>query len=124
MPRVLKATAVLILTLSLGLHWAVLQSVAWAGMVVSFSRTESIASAIGKTFDGKHACKLCRLVQDGRSAETAPSTPVKPPKLEASMPVEVVSVMQGVTCVLLEDPCLPVARSRTAAPPTPPPRLA
>ena len=39
-----------------GGHWAMLQSVAWAGMVKDFSRTGTIAEAVTKTFDGKHPC--------------------------------------------------------------------
>jgi hypothetical protein len=50
---------VLSLCAALGLHWAALQSVAWAGMLVNFSRTGSVAEAVAKTFDGQHPCPLC-----------------------------------------------------------------
>jgi hypothetical protein len=36
--RLLKLPVVLALMVSIGLHWALLQSVAWVGMVVRYSR--------------------------------------------------------------------------------------
>ena len=59
----------LALTLSLGAHWALLQSVAWVGMVAAYSRDGSVAEAFNKTFDGKHPCCLCKVIQAGRAAE-------------------------------------------------------
>lgn len=67
--RPLQWLAVLTLTLTLGLHWAVLQSVAWAGMTISYSRTVGLNEALVKTFDGHHPCRLCRLVKEGKKAE-------------------------------------------------------
>ena len=59
---------VLSLCAALGLHWAALQSIAWAGMLVSYSRTGSVTEAIVKTFDGRHPCPLCRAI--GKSQES------------------------------------------------------
>lgn len=67
--RASKFLIVLALTFSLGLHWIFLQSVAWAGMVVSYSRCASLQEAISKTFDGAHPCKLCKLVRAGQETE-------------------------------------------------------
>src|SRR3954467_3820383 len=64
-----KLLLVSLLCLSLGLHWLLLQSVAWIGMVVSYSQTDSIGIALVKTFDGQHPCKLCKVVQAGKSSE-------------------------------------------------------
>ena len=50
---------------ALGLHWAALQSVAWVGMIWSYSQSGSVASAIEKTFDGKHPCPLCNAISKG-----------------------------------------------------------
>src|SRR5579862_7775337 len=44
-----KWLMVLSLCAALGLHWAALQSVAWVGMLVSYSRSGSVASAIANT---------------------------------------------------------------------------
>ena len=60
---------VMVLALSLGLHWAVLQTAAWTGMLVSYSRHSSFSEALSKTFDGKHPCSLCIAVQKGRAGE-------------------------------------------------------
>jgi hypothetical protein len=56
--------------LASGGHWLLLQSVAWSGMLISYSTTTSISEAISRTFDGNHPCKLCKVVQAGRENET------------------------------------------------------
>ena len=60
------ALSFLALFTMLGAHWHVLQSVAWARMLVSYSRTDTLSSAIGKTFDGKHPCAMCLQIRSGR----------------------------------------------------------
>ena len=56
---------VLSLCAAVGLHWAALQSIAWAGMLLNYSRSGSVASAIVKTFDGRHPCPLCKAIGKG-----------------------------------------------------------
>ena len=56
---------VLSLCAAIGLHWAALQSVAWVGMLISYSQSGSVASAIEKTFDGSHPCPLCQAIKKG-----------------------------------------------------------
>jgi hypothetical protein len=56
---------VLSLCAAIGLHWAALQSIAWVGMLVDYSCSGSVASAIVKTFDGKHPCPLCNAIRKG-----------------------------------------------------------
>ena len=36
----------------LGGHWAILQTAAWVGMVVDYSKSEGVEAGITKTFDG------------------------------------------------------------------------
>lgn len=60
---------ILTLTLTLGVHWAFLQSVAWMGMIVSYSKDASFAEAVSKTFDGKHPCTLCKTIEQGRGEQ-------------------------------------------------------
>jgi len=57
------------LACSLGLHWAFFQSVAWVGMVVSYSKDASLTEALVKTFDGKHPCALCQEIARGKQSE-------------------------------------------------------
>ena len=65
----------LALFLVAGGHWAMLQSVAWATMVKDFSKTGSLTEAVGKTFDGKHPCAMCKKLTNARaSEERAPVT--------------------------------------------------
>jgi hypothetical protein len=65
----LKAVTVLLLVLSLGLHWALLQTVAWTGMLLTYSRDASFHEAVAKTFDGQHPCPLCKVIQTGRAEQ-------------------------------------------------------
>ena len=57
-----------ILTASGG-HWAVLQTIAWGGMLVEYSQQGGITKAVGETFDGKHPCALCCSIQKGKQTE-------------------------------------------------------
>ncbi len=68
MTRVAKWLVVAALALTLGLHWAVLQSAAWVGMAVKFSQDSSFGVALGKTFDGQHPCQLCKFVENGKKS--------------------------------------------------------
>ena len=52
-----------------GAHWAALQSVAWATMLADNARVASLTEALGKTFDGKHPCPICKKIAQGRQSE-------------------------------------------------------
>jgi hypothetical protein len=67
--RLGKWFVVLAVVFATGSHWFFLQSIAWLGMAVDFSRTEPIAVALEKTFNGQHPCSLCLVVDEGRKAE-------------------------------------------------------
>ena len=67
--RLAIAVAFLALFLLAGGHWAILQTGAWMGMIVAYSRNGDVSTAISRTFDGKHPCALCCAVQDGRRQE-------------------------------------------------------
>jgi hypothetical protein len=64
-----KWLTVCALVVLIGGHWFALQSAAWVGMAVNFSKTESVSVALQKTFDGKHLCKLCKIVKAGQASE-------------------------------------------------------
>lgn len=114
--------------LSIGMHWALLQSAAWVGMLVTYSRDASIAEAVAKTFDGKHPCRLCKLVEKGQG--THPGDSKKAPQASA----KVVKIDMEATPVPRFTPppadreaivWISVTRERQpAAPPVPPPRFA
>lgn len=75
------AAALVALFALLGGHWAVLQSVAWARMLADFSRTESLGTAIAKTFDGDHPCPMCLKIREGCAQEQKPTPVAKWEKL-------------------------------------------
>ena len=60
---------ILLLVFLIGGHWAILQSAAWAGMLVSYSEKSTLSEALTKTFDGKNPCRLCKLVGEGKKSE-------------------------------------------------------
>ena len=66
LPRLAIAAA---LAFTIGLHWGFLQSVAWMGMVVNYSRDGSFVTAVEKTFDGEHPCALCKVIAKGKKSE-------------------------------------------------------
>ena len=119
--RLSKWLVVLMLTLSLGFHWAFLQSIAWVGMVVTYSQDGTLGEALSKTFDGKHPCKLCKAVQEGQKSE----------KKETALKLDIKKEFWSEAEITL--PCPPTdfsllpsfshsALSRTETPPVPPPR--
>lgn len=67
--RLAQRGIVLLVCLSLGLHWAVIQGIAWTGMLVSFAKEGTMIEAVQKTFDGQHGCPLCQTVKEGRDSD-------------------------------------------------------
>ena len=60
--RVNRGARLLVLAsflVSLGMHTAALQAVAWARMAVAFARHDTITVSLEKTFDGRHGCTIC-----------------------------------------------------------------
>ncbi len=68
-PLLSRALALIALLQLLGGHWVVLQTAAWVGMTLDFSKQSSLASAISKTLDGQHPCKMCETVKQGQSKD-------------------------------------------------------
>lgn len=51
-------------------HWAVLQTIAWGGMIVDYYGEErSLARAATKTFSGEAPCHLCKMIKEGQQEE-------------------------------------------------------
>lgn len=106
----------------------ILQMCAWTGMVARFAQEGPVTEAISKTLDGKHPCRLCHAVRDGRAEErkagkAAMVAPVKWDLLMANLrpttlgPVE--SDGRLMTFGFLARP----SKDRSS-PPVPPPRAA
>ena len=60
---------VAVLFVAIGGHWAVLQTVAWATMIVDYSKTAPLTEAVQKTFDGQHPCNICKGIQKSQQSE-------------------------------------------------------
>lgn len=68
LPRIARLVVVGAICLSLGAHWALLQGIAWTGMLISYARDGAVMEAVQKTFDGQHGCALCKKVKEGRDS--------------------------------------------------------
>ncbi len=115
------------LTISVGLHWAVMQSAAWVGMAVTYSvQAGSISQGLSETFDGEHPCAMCRAVEKGSKSESkddsAPTQTIKVLKLDYfainQAPIFFFQTPQAVDWLSLTQ----TAESRTLTPESPPPR--
>jgi len=123
-----KALLVLALSLSLGAHWALLQTVAWTGMLISYSQVVGIAAGVSTTFDGKHPCPLCLIIKKARGAEEKPDSQNPESRVEVekliAVPAEItlaspnVAVFQHAASL-----CRPPVEW-SVPPPKPPPRAA
>jgi hypothetical protein len=118
---------VLLAALSVGLHWGAVQLVGWASMTLEYSRTVPLSDALEMTFDGKHPCKLCKLVaKEGPLSENdekqAPGKKFELKSLVATLWPEEIPL------ALCSDRSSPWtgpdarARSKRDRPPLPPPR--
>ncbi len=127
MSRLSQILVVAALVVSIGLHWAVLQSAAWVGMAVAYSIEKgSVTEGLSDTFDGEHPCLLCCAVKKGTESEK------KDPKSKESKRLKQDLFASEARVVVIEAPKkvrLPqaaneVALARMAAPTVPPPRSA
>ena len=121
--RLGKWVVIFALVVATGGHWTVLQSVAWLTMFVNFSRTSPVIVALEKTFDGRHPCKLCKTVEEGKRSEKKQEVQ----KLETKFDFWIVRssftffspAPSEVFPTIVES-----APTRSESPPTPPPRFA
>jgi len=85
------ARTLLIATLvfSIGLHWVVLQSAAWVGMLITYSVQQgSLLTGISQTFDNEHPCPLCCAVKKGTRSEKNDTRQVdQKKKIDLTLPV-------------------------------------
>ena len=124
MRSIIKGAVILLLVLSLGLHWTLLQTVAWTGMVIAYSQQSSFQEAVAKTFDGNHPCALCKIVKQGRAEEQKhQSQKINTPlKLDFALGSSTAELINTSVYPLIPSPDLR-APSRTQPPPKPHPRF-
>jgi hypothetical protein len=112
---------VLALASSIGMHWAFFQSLAWVGMVISYSQDTTITEALAKTFDGKHPCALCKEIARGKQSEKKSEFPPQLKKLEF-LATHARFIFSAPTHGWLLAPMDKRLKSVSFTPPTPPPR--
>lgn len=123
MSRSLRCLTVVLLSLSLGVHWSLVQGVAWVTMFAGHVRTASVPEALARTFDGEHPCRICHVVREGRSAEK------KGPEQQVLKKLEPVPLNHGAVIRFVVARPLPIGRrepvwvGRTELPALPPPRV-
>ena len=118
-----RQAIVLLLIVSISMPWALLQSAAWAGMLVRYTGQAGLARGIAMTFDGKHPCRLCHLVKEGRAGEQQNTPRVTSERFEwelalAPVPAALIHPSKPAPAAVPE----PAPEGFLPDPPTPPPR--
>lgn len=113
----------LVLSAALGLHWSLLQSIAWTGMLFEFAADSPVSEALERTFDGKHPCRLCKLVREGREKESRQAGTSITAKLDPGLPAVSSVVWVFDDLMAGEWSYQFVLPSRTEPPALPPPQI-
>jgi len=109
----------LLLALSVGAQWPLLQSAGWLGMLVSYAQEDGLEEAFLKTFNGKNPCKVCQFVAEGRKAEQKEQREAKIKKIETGLPTAAEFVFTAE--IFLPHPFLETRAEARAFPPLCPP---
>ena len=118
--RFARWLAVVLLIQMSGGHLLLLQTVAWGGMTISFAQTERLTAALKKTFDGKHPCKLCRMIAEEKKSDKKKELQQFETKIDFLCEVKALALFPpAFDFVSL---CFSALQPRTESPPTPPPR--
>jgi len=105
-----------------GDQWVMMQSAAWATMLVSYLRTDSLPQAVTHTFDGNHPCPLCNAIAQSKKSEKKSEFMPNPTRL-VFLPVEqerALAAPDRFQLVLVESSKF--AQALAKPPMTPPPR--
>jgi hypothetical protein len=116
-----KILLVMLLATTLGLHWTLLQTIAWTTMLTNNLQSCSFRDAVVKTFDGKHPCCLCKAIAAGKKSEKKNQFTAQIQKLEFP-PVKENLVLITPSNFQLMPQVNSFAASLAQKPPTPPPR--
>ena len=120
-PRLATFLCLLAVFELMGGHWAVLQTTAWVGMLVNYSKAEGVERGILHTFDGQHPCSLCLTIAKSKRTEKKQS-----PQL-SWVKFFLINRIQGWTLASPHSswelrPSRTFLRSWDRSPPVPPPR--
>ena len=103
------------------------QEVAWAGMLVNYSRENGLARGVVETFDGSRPCPLCRAAEKLRKETTPEKDRPEPPRMTwgyllPSALFGIVHPAPDTTRRAWRPAAIAMASGRRDAPPVPPPR--
>jgi hypothetical protein len=117
----------------LGGDVAMLQIVAWTGMLVSRTAERGVAAAVESTFDGDEPCPLCKAVKAVQQSDQKEEQPANPEglitklKLKDMLRADDLAALPPAAIPLLSTaPSMDAVRCGPApsdAPPVPPPRM-
>ena len=119
--RLSRLIVVLALLVSIGGHWALLQSVAWTRMIVERSGGQSFSRAVQTTFDGEHPCHLCKRISEGKQGERQPEKSPLTVKVDLLCERRIIAIAPPSEPMIF--PSSPTEGTpRAECPPVPPPR--
>lgn len=75
---------VAVLMISIGLHWNVLQVVAWVNMLQTYTAQQGVIQGTLMTFDAQHPCAMCKKIAASKDNDQK-ETPSKTDKLDLSL---------------------------------------
>jgi hypothetical protein len=119
--RIGKIFLVVSLAATLGLHWALLQTVAWTTMLADNLCMHSLSESVERTFDGKYPCPICKAIAAGKQSEKKTELSFQPQKLEF-LPVKENTILFAPSDFQLLPQANFFTESLAQKPPTPPPR--
>jgi hypothetical protein len=112
------------LFVSLGGHFALVQTFAWGNMLVEYSQSSSVLEAAKKTFDGEHPCHLCKVVKESREQDEKKTLVKAESKMDVTVPVPVrLKEIVGQTIVIAVPPYGGSDSDVCQCVPVPPPRV-
>ena len=117
-----KIFVMVALIMSIGAHWALLQSVAWTTMLADNLRTHPLAESVARTFDGKYPCPICQAIAAAKKSEKKNEFTLQTQKFEFPQPKENLDLIAPSQFRLLPAANNVFAESPAYKPATPPPR--
>lgn len=96
---------VVALMISIGGHWGMLQVVAWAKMLQTYSAEKGLVTGLKETFDGEHPCAMCEQLHAAQSESKGKQdspTPVE----KSSIAAKWLGAMETSEVVRLPDPAM------------------
>ena len=112
--------------LATGSHWEVMQTIAWAKMIVNDARTMTLGAAVVETLSGENPCSMCKIVEGAKQQEKSAGATLPDEGAKAKIflfcydkPAKVASINEASEWVATFATAL---AAPPLAPPTPPPR--